>query len=139
MAAPILLRGFPLFRLSLQLHHHHHRIADGTVSSSRWQLYIAAIESTRLDKNASSSTNDSTLVPSENLEPILKLIGDASGGSFVKKRKEIWLLWAFILHERRSGFCGLLIETVTEIFYGLGEAFFCGRGLISEGKIVILF
>ena len=108
MAAPILLRGFPLFRLRLQLHHHHHRIAGGTVSSSRWQLCIAAIESTRLDKNALSSTDDSTLVPSENLEPILKLIGDGlwwklceeeerdlAFVGFYSSRKEIWLLWAF--------------------------------------------
>ena len=49
MAAPLLLRGFPLLRLRL---HQHHRLAAGLLTRRPW---CAAAELTRPDENVSFS------------------------------------------------------------------------------------
>ncbi|XP_010094661.2 protein DCL, chloroplastic [Morus notabilis] len=57
MAAPFLLRGFPLHRLRLHLHH---RLAVGRISAPRWPLCTAANESTRPDEEEKAAASSST-------------------------------------------------------------------------------
>lgn len=105
MAAPMLLRGFPLLRLRLQLQHH--RLAAGRLSLTRWPLCTAAAESTRPEENASSPSDNSGSVQSVKDSPKYPRWNDSDYRQWKDKEEEILrdiepilLLTKDILHSR---------------------------------------
>ncbi|PON94255.1 hypothetical protein TorRG33x02_099930 [Trema orientale] len=105
MAAAMLLRGFPLLRFRLQLHHH--RLAARCILPPRWPLCTAANESTRPEESASSSTDNSSLVQSLKDSPKYPRWNDADYRQWKDKEEEILrdiepilMLTKDILHSR---------------------------------------
>ncbi|KAF4383985.1 hypothetical protein F8388_018737 [Cannabis sativa] len=88
MANPILLRGSPLLRLRLQLYHY--RLSPSFISPPRWHLLsTAAIDSTRPEEKASSSTANSGSLHSVKDSPKYQRWNDADYRQWKNKEDEI--------------------------------------------------
>ncbi|XP_062098005.1 protein DCL homolog, chloroplastic [Humulus lupulus] len=87
MAAPMLLRGFPLLHLRLQLYHY--RLSACCIPPPRWHLCTAAIESTRPEENTSSSTDNSGSLHSVKDSTKYQRWNDADYRQWKNKEEEI--------------------------------------------------